>query len=145
MSVLNNKNAEWLTREEALSIIDRAFGVISNKCYFLSDVADKADTYKDQFYYIAKKFKNDKTVLRSIKRLTNRCEAIVATKTAEGDINVALGIFILKSYHGLIETSKLQHEGGDDDKPVSVILNLGNGTKPNEWNYYQSKKTQYII
>jgi hypothetical protein len=128
---LNNKNAEWLTREEALSIIDRALAVINDECYFLSDVADKADTYKDQFYYIAKKFKGDKVVLRSIKKITNRCEAIVANKTAKGDINVALGIFILKSYHGLIETSKMQYEGGDKDKPISII-NLGNGLKPNE-------------
>lgn len=121
MSVLNNKNAEWLTKEEAVSILDRAFAVVSDKCYLLADVADKADTYREQFYYIAKKFKDDKTVFNSIKRLTNKCEAIVATKTANSDINVALGIFILKSYHGLIETSKVQHEGGDDDKPIKTL------------------------
>ena len=128
---LGNNNAEWLTREEALSIIDRALAVINDDCYFLSDVADKADTYKDQFYYIAKKFKGDKVVLRSIKKITNRCESIVAKKTAVGDIVPALGIFILKSYHGLIETSKMQFEGGDKDKPISVI-SLGSGLKPDE-------------
>ena len=126
-----NKHAEWLTKEEALLIIDRALGVISNKCYLLSDVADKAGTYREQFYYIAKKFKGDKDVFNSIKRITNKCESIVAQKTADGDIVVALGIFILKSYHGLIETSKMQYEGGDKDKPVSII-NLGNGLKPDE-------------
>jgi len=128
---LGNKNAEWLTEEEALSILDRAFGVVSNDCYFLSDVADKCDTYREQFNYIANKFKDDKIVFNAIKRLTNKCESIVVDKTAKGDINVALGIFVLKSYHGLIETSKMQHEGGDTDKPVTII-NLGNGVKPNE-------------
>ncbi len=127
----DNKNAEWLTLEVAKSIIDKANEVIDDNCYFLSDVADKCDTYREQFYYIAKKFKNDKIVFNSIKRLTNKCESIVVKHTADGKINVALGIFILKSYHSLIETSKLQHEGGDKDKPVSVI-SLGNGTKPNE-------------
>jgi site-specific recombinase len=127
----DNKNAEWLTLEVAKSIIDKANEVINDNCYFLSDVADKCDTYREQFYYIAKKFKNDKIVFNSIKRLTNKCESIVVKHTADGKINVALGIFILKSYHSLIETSKLQHEGGDKDKPVSVI-SLGNGTKPNE-------------
>ena len=126
-----NTHAEWLTKEEALSILDKALGVISNKCYLLSDVADKADTYRDQFRYIAKKFKDDKDVFRTVKKMTNKCESIVATKTAEGDINVALGIFILKSYHGLIETSKMQMEGGDKNKPISII-SLGSGLKPNE-------------
>ena len=132
MSVLNNKNAEWLTREEALSILDKALSVVSTKCYFLSDVADKCDTYREQFNYIAKKFKKDKAVFNTIKKLTNKCESIVAIKTAEGDINVALGIFILKSYHGLIETSKLQHEGGDEDKPIQAIISLGSGVNPDE-------------
>ena len=129
---LNNKNAEWLTRDEALSILDRALAVVSNTCYFLSDVADKCDTYREQFNYIAKKFKGDKIVFNTIKKLTNKCESIVAVKTAKGDINVALGIFILKSYHGLIETSKLQHEGGDDDKPIQTVISLGCGVNPDE-------------
>jgi hypothetical protein len=129
---LNNKNAEWLTKDEALSIIDRANSVISNECYLLSAVAVECDTYRTQFNYIGEKFKGDRMVFDSIKKLTNKCEAIVATKTANGDINVALGIFILKAYHGLIETSKMQHEGGDEDKPIQAIISLGNGVKPNE-------------
>lgn len=128
----NNKHAEWLTKEKALSIIDRALGVISDDCYLLSDVADKADTYREQFYYIAKKFQDDVDVFHSIKKITNKCESIVAKHSAEGKINYVLGIFILKSYHGLIETSKLQHEGGDKDKPVQAIISLGSGLKPNE-------------
>ena len=124
MSVKGNKNAEWLTEEEAMRILTKAEEVISNDCYFLSHVADKCDTYRDQFYYIAKKFKDNKTVFRTIKRITNRCESIVAIKTASNEINTALGIFILKAYHGLIETSKLQHEGGDQDKPIQTVTEL---------------------
>ena len=126
-----NKNAEWLTEEEALKILNKADEVIGDKCFFLSDVAVKCDTYREQFNYIARKFKNNKTVFNTIKKIINKCESIVAIKTAEGDINVALGIFILKSYHGLIETSKLQHEGGDEDKPIQVnTISLGSGKKP---------------
>ena len=127
---IGNKHAEWLTKDEAVSIIDRALSVIDDECYFLSDVADKCDTYRDQFYYIAKKFNEDKDVFRSIKKITNKCEAIVAKHTASGKINTALGIFILKSYHGLVETSKVQHEGGDEDKPVKAVISLGSGIKP---------------
>jgi len=129
---IGSKHAEYLTKEVALSILDKAESVISEDCYFLSDVAVKCDTYREQFNYIAKKFKDDHVIFNTIKRLTNKCESIVVKKTAEGDINVALGIFILKSYHSLIETSKMQMEGGDEDKPIQTIVSLGSGTKPNE-------------
>ena len=133
MAEEGNKNAEWITREEALSILDRALSVINDDCYFLSDVADKCDTYRTQFDYIARKFKEDRLVFDTIKKITNKCESIVVKKTADGQINVALGIFILKAYHSLIETSKLQHEGGDQDKPIQTnIISLGGGIKPNE-------------
>lgn len=125
--------AEWITKEEALKIIEKANEVINDKCFFLSDVADKCGTYRQQFNYISKKFENDKDIFNSIKRLTNKCESIVVKKTASGDINTALGIFILKSYHSLVETSKLQHEGGD--KPIetkNTVISLGNGINPNE-------------
>ena len=111
MSVKGNNNAEWLTEEEALKILQKANEVIGDDCYFLSDVADKCGTYRTQLDYIARKFKNNRAVFDTIKRITNKCESIVAIKTASNEINTALGIFILKSYHGLIETSKLQHEG----------------------------------
>ena len=125
-----NTNAEYLTEDVALEILEKANDIISNNCYFLSDVADKCGTYREQFNYIAKKFKNNHVVFNTIKRMTNKCESIVVKKTAEGDINVALGIFILKSYHSLIETSKLQHEGGDKDKPIHNVISLGGGVKP---------------
>lgn len=125
-----NKYAEYLTREVALDILNKAESVISKDCFFLSDVAVQCDTYREQFNYIAKKFKSDHEVFNTIKKLTNKCESIVVNKTAKGEINTALGIFILKSYHSLVETSKLQHEGGDNDKPVQHVISLGNGKKP---------------
>ena len=126
----NSYHKGWITEEEALRILDEAESVISEECYFLSDVAVKCNTYREQFNYIAKKFKENKKIFNTIKRLTNKCESIVVLKTAKGEINTALGIFILKSYHSLIETSKLQHEGGDKDKPIQNVVNLGGGVKP---------------
>ena len=128
-----NKNAEWLTKDEAINILENANKVISDDCYFLSDVADKCGTYRQQFNYISEKFNDDKIIFNTIKRLTNKCESIVVKKTAKGEINTALGIFILKSYHSLIETSKTQLEGGE--KPIetkNTIISLGGGIKPDE-------------
>jgi hypothetical protein len=127
-----SKHAEYLTEDVALAILERAESVISDECYFLSDVAVKCDTYREQFNYIAKKFKDNHLIFNTIKKLTNKCESIVVKKTADGEINVALGIFILKSYHSLIETSKMQLEGGDEDKPIQNVVSLGNGIKPDE-------------
>lgn len=127
-----SKHAEYLTEDVALAILEKAASVISDECYFLSDVAVECDTYREQFNYIAKKFKDNHLIFNTIKKLTNKCESIVVKKTADGVINVALGIFILKSYHSLIETSKMQLEGGDEDKPLQTIVSLGSGIKPDE-------------
>ena len=54
-----NDYAEYITKEYALELLDKANEVINDECYFLSDVAVKCDTYREQFNYIAKKFKKD--------------------------------------------------------------------------------------
>ena len=65
----NNNYAEYITKEFSLDLLDKANEVINEDCYFLSDVADKCGTYREQFNYIAKKFKNDFEVFNTIKRL----------------------------------------------------------------------------
>ena len=52
-------------------------------------------------------------------------------KTAKGDIVPALGIFVLKAYHGLIETSKQQVDHTTKGESMNII-SLGNGSQPNE-------------
>jgi hypothetical protein len=68
---------------------------------------------------VLEKFKEDEEVFDAIKRMYNKCEAIVVKKTAKGDIIPSLGIFILKAYHDLIETSKVNQEvTGKDGKDL---------------------------
>jgi len=118
-----NKYAEKWTREKALKLAKKALSTVSNDCYFISDVADKCDTYRDFFTYILKKHNTDEEVFRTIKKMQNKCESIVAKKTASGDIVPSLGIFILKSYHGLTETVKqeIKHEGTINVDPFKQI------------------------
>jgi hypothetical protein len=105
-----NKYAETITREDALSLLTKALSIIGDDCYFLSDVAEQCETYRTKFNYLAEKFAEDREVFDTIKRIYNKCESIVVKKTAKGDIVPSLGIFILKAYHELIETSKVQQE-----------------------------------
>ncbi len=106
-----NKYAEKITLEEARHLAVLALNTVSNNCFYLSSVADKCDTYRQKFEYILKKFNDDEQVFNTIKKLYNKCESIVMEKTGNGDITPALGIFVLKAYHGLMETSKVEQTG----------------------------------
>ena len=119
---IGNKYAEKWTKDKALALAELAYKTVSDKCYFISEVADKCDTYRDFFTYILKKFNDDEDVFRIIKKMQNKCEMIVTKKTADGDIVPSLGIFILKAYHGLTETSKqeITHKG------QGLTINVGN-------------------
>jgi len=107
---INNKYAETITREVALDLANRALKMINNRCYFLSEVAERLGSYRHKFTYILQKFNNDEEVKDAIQRMYNKAESIVVQQTAKNKINVALGIFILKSYHGLSETIISKHE-----------------------------------
>jgi hypothetical protein len=125
-----NKYAEKVTIEEAIKLAERAYNAVSSDCYFISSVAEECETYRDKFAYILEKFNDDEKVFRTIKRMYNKCESIVMQKTADGDITPALGIFVLKAYHGLMESSRQQIDQNVNGN--LNILNLGSGTKPNE-------------
>lgn len=106
-----NKNAETITLENARSLALLALDKVSNECFYLSSVAAECDTYRQKFEYILQKFNYDDIVFNTIKKLYNKCESIVMEKTGSGDITPALGIFVLKAYHGLMETSKVEQTG----------------------------------
>ena len=116
-----NKYAEKWTREEALSLANKAYNAVGDDCFYISEVAEACDTYRDFFTYILKKFNEDEEVFRTIKKMQNKCEAIIARKTGENKIATALGIFILKSYHGLTETSNL-NIGANTESPLKIKI-----------------------
>jgi len=118
-----NKFAEKWTRDQALDLAKKALEIVSDEHFYISDVAEQCETYREFFFYILEKFNDDQEVFNTIKRMSNKCESIVAKKTGDGKIAQALGIFILKSYHGLTETSKLNVEGSmNTDNTHKVIF-----------------------
>lgn len=128
---IGNKNAETITLEDAQKLCLLALDTISDDCYFLSSVAERCETYRQKFEYVLGKFNEDKIVFNTIKRMYNKCESIVMEKTATGDIVPALGIFVLKAYHGLMESSRQQVDHTTKGEAVNVI-SLGGGLNPDE-------------
>jgi len=120
-----NNNAEKVTLEEAIKLSELAYSKINDECYFLSDLAEQCDTYRQKFEYILEKYNNNEIVFNTIKKIYNKCESIVMKKTAKGDIIPSLGIFVLKAYHGLMETSKQQidhkNDGGKFEQPKNDL------------------------
>ncbi len=123
--VQGNKNAETVTLQQAIELTEKAISVINKNCYSLSAVAEKCGTYRTKFHYLLEKFNDNEIVFDNIKRMYNKCEAIMTERALNNEANVTMSIFLLKTYHGLIETSKWQHEGGDSDKPIKTTI---------EWN-----------
>jgi hypothetical protein len=107
----DNKYAETITRETALALAKQALELINDECFFVSDVAEKCGIYRTKFNYILTKFNDDSEVKDALERMYNKCESILVKHSAKGKVvNPIFGIFILKSYHNLIEVNKTQHE-----------------------------------
>ncbi len=102
-----NTNAEKWTVEKARKLSEKTLEYVSEDCYFISSIADKCDTYRELFFYLMNKFNDDEIVFNTIKRMYNKCEAIIWDKSAKGEMDKTIGIFALKSLHGLMETSRL--------------------------------------
>lgn len=131
---IGNNNAESITLQDAIDLVNLAYSKISDDCYFLSKLADECGTYRQKFDYILKKYNDNKVVFNTIKMIYNKCESIVMVRTADGDITPALGIFVLKAYHGLLETSKqtIDHttNGKEIKQDTAPQINVYQGNAP---------------
>ncbi len=107
MAVKGNKNAEKWTVEKAREISQKALDAVDDDCYFIASIAEKCEIYRELFFYLMDKFNDDEVVFNTIKRMYNKCESIIWDKSAKGEMDKTIGIFALKSLHGLMETSKL--------------------------------------
>jgi len=103
---INNKNAEKWTEEKAVELAELALSKVGPKCFFIAQIAEECNVYRDLFTYLMRKFNDNEIVFRSLKRMYNKAEAEIWKQSADGRIDKTIGIFALKSLHGLFETSK---------------------------------------
>lgn len=123
----NNKNAEKWTFTDAEQFLIEALELSKDGCYdFIGEVAKQMGSYIEVFDYLIDKFPELAYIKKHIKR---NCEVNCFSNGKKGDINTAMAIVNLKSNHGWTDrvdtTSK-------DEKVTNTIINLGDGTNPNE-------------
>ena len=122
---MENKNAEKITLEDAIELAELAYSKVSASCFYLSSVAEECGTYREKFDYIIKKYNDNEIVFRTIKKMRNKCESIIIEKTGNGEIVPSLGIFVLKAYHGLIESSSHEHKVSTEhtiNQPIQIVI-----------------------
>lgn len=112
----NNKHAEKWTEEETVKLMEKALESINEECYFLAEVAVACGVYRELFWYLCQKFKDNPTVFNLIKGMYTKCEAIIIRQAASKKIDTTVGIFALKVYHGFVEASKLNIGDADGEK-----------------------------
>jgi len=127
-SLLNNKNAEKWTEQEALILFHNAISLTKGDSNydFIGEVAKELNTYREIFTYLNNKFEVCKPLHN---QLISNIESNCFSHGKKGEINTAMAIVNLKSNHGWTDrvdtTSK-------DKEIKTAIINLGNGTKPDE-------------
>lgn len=109
-AIKKNKYAEKWTKEEVLSVMYKALKSVNEDCYYLSEVCLASGVYPEWISRMLKKFQDDEQVCQAIKKMQLKCESMITRKTGKGDIVPSLGIFILKSYHNLVETSRVEQK-----------------------------------
>lgn len=121
-----NKNAQKWTREEVLSLMNKALKAVNEDCFYLSEVCLACGVYPEWISRMLKKFQDDEIVCQAIKKVQLKCESMITRKTGKGEIVPSLGIFILKSYHNLIETSRVEQEVNlKGSIPIEQWLKMG--------------------
>ena len=123
----DNKNAEkWSFADAEQFLLEALEMSKQNKYDFIGEVAKAMDSYIEVFDYLVGKFPELKYIKNHIK---SNCETNCFSNGKKGDINTAMAIVNLKSNHGWTDrvdtTSK-------DEKVSTTIINLGDGTNPNE-------------
>lgn len=95
-----NTNAEKWTRAIVLKEVE-AILVEAKKpsCLWIGSAMAKRELYRDIWAYWKEKFKDDKVVFRTIKRVDQIFENRLFEKAAKGDVNTTIAIFGLKNNH----------------------------------------------
>jgi len=109
--LLNNKNAEHWTEEEAVKLFDDAIAKSKEEDYdFIGEIARDLGTYRDVFDYLTTKFKDLKPLHKTI---LQNLEANCFSHAKKGKIKEATAIVNLKSNYKW--TDRNDHTSGDKE------------------------------
>jgi hypothetical protein len=119
--LINNKNAEHWTIEEATKLFNEALALSTQDDYdFIGEVAKDMGTYREIFVYLSDKFQDIQPLY---KKILSNLEANCFSHTKKGLIKEATGIVNLKSnYKWTDRTQSDLTTNGKDLLPTVKII-----------------------
>ena len=124
-----NKNAEKWTIEEAKTFFNKILSILESdeSIRTLGGACLKAGGYESLINYLELKFDID---FESIKKAKEIVKNRLIEQGLDNEVNTGMAIFILKNNHSM--TDKVDNTINADVKTTTTVINLGNGTNPNE-------------
>lgn len=105
-----NKNAEKYTEADVTELLAKVLARSeAEDCYFILN-AIKGVLTKSQWDYFAEKYKDDKTILGTIKTIQANCEQNLVNGMLTGKVKETGSIFLLKAKYGYIDKQQIEHE-----------------------------------
>jgi len=120
-NLYGNKNAEKYKPEEVAELLGKVLTRSEEPdCYFILN-AIKGTLTKSQWDYFADKYKDDKTILGTIKTIQANCEQNLVNGMLNGKIKETASIFLLKAKYGYIDkqVNEVEHKGS-----ININLNF---------------------
>lgn len=123
MAMIGNSNAEKWDEETVIGLTQEMLNKCdADGCYYVGWLLDDFGLYPDFWEYITEKFKDNKSVLRNVKRVEQKLERKLVEAMLRGDVKETTGIFTLKSKHKWVDKQQVDHSHAVD--PVQINLNL---------------------
>lgn len=121
----DNKNAEKWTEDNVTSLLsDILQDIEENETYYIGIALKSKGLSRQKWDYLQTKYKDNATILDTIKKIENATETNLITAALQGRVKETMAIFILKAKYGCIDkqVTEVEHKG-------SININL---TMPDE-------------
>jgi len=120
-SLIGNKNAEKYKPEEVTELLSKVLARSEETdCYFILN-AIKGTLTKSQWDWFNEKYKEDKSIIGTIKTIQANCEQNLVNGMLNGKVKETASIFLLKAKYGYIDkqVNEVEHKGS-----ININLNF---------------------
>jgi len=120
-NLYGNKNAEKYKPEEVTELLSKVLARSEETdCYFILN-AIKGILTKSQWDWFNEKYKEDKSIIGTIKTIQANCEQNLVNGMLNGKVKETASIFLLKAKYGYIDkqVNEVEHKGS-----ININLNF---------------------
>lgn len=105
----NNTNAEVWSEDTTLELLNQIYDYVKvNECIFIGEVLVYFELYRELWSYWSEKFKDNKIVFQTIKKINTLIENNLFQKAANGKIKESISIFALKNNHKWVDKHEVE-------------------------------------